>query len=116
MRLTIKASGYLSDFGIALSQNRIGWISSISGQKIEFDISSHANGVAIERSRGKTDPLHYVYCAPRQTVRQSSDDFDTRKPAVGHEKGAENDRSLEPIDTCDFRIFHYLFVQYCYRF
>src|SRR5215471_10883409 len=91
-------------------------ISFISDLKAEFDISSHANGGAVERSRGKTYPLHYAYCAPCQTVRQSSDDFDTRKPAIGHEKGAENDRSLEPIDTRDFRIFHHLFIQYCYRF
>src|SRR4029453_10120383 len=139
MRLTIKVSGDLSAFGIALSQNRSGcdhrfghsrptgqknvkhhftvshfsvrWpmrksgrqsraISCISGHKIEFDISSHANGVAVERSRGKTDQLHCVYCAPCQTVWQSSDDSDTRKQAIGHEKSAENDRSLEPIDAC----------------
>lgn len=143
MRLTIKTPGDVSAFGIALSQNRIGWIalaigaylsgtlwlfrshhagtdvgaddrrtgwystgvlnvawpdlgresiplrkagargfirksgrlscaiSSISGHKIEFDISSHANGVAVKRSRGKTDQLHCVYCAPCQTVWQS---------------------------------------------
>src|SRR5262249_45125835 len=86
-------------------------ISSISDLKVEFDIFSHANGGAVERSSGKTDQLHCVYCAPRQTVWQSSDDSDTRKRAVGHEKGAENDRSFGPIDTCDFRIFHHLFVQ-----
>src|SRR5215475_6827322 len=91
--------------------------SSYSKQiEVEFDKFSRSDGGAVESSRGKTDHPRGEYCPPCQTVGQAARHTNSGDRPFGGEIRAYDNRSLEPIDTCDLCIFRRHFVQYCRRF
>jgi hypothetical protein len=79
--------------------------------EVEFDKFPRSDGCVVARSRGKTNHPHGLYCSPGQSVWQAASRTNSGDESFSGEIRADDNRSLDPIDTRDLCIFRRYFIQ-----